>query len=152
MAIDNPYSPPSSDIASVKPIKSYKTVRLVNWFLTILTFPSLFITFISIKEYSALTISVLIIMAIYVGNFLGTAIVINPNVTVFLNIPIILTDGYKKILRTLLLVCNSILALLGVSGVIACFVSSQYPVSIMGFIFLFLGISNLRALWAAKNA
>ncbi len=152
MVIENPYSPPSSDIASDKPIKSYKTVRIVNWFFAILTFPSLFMSFISIKEYSALTISALIIIAIYFGNFLGTAIVINPNMTVFLNIPIMLTGGYKKILSMLLLVSNSILALVGAFGVIAGFVSSQYPASILGFIILFLGISNLRALWATKNA
>ena len=152
----NPYSSPSSDVASDNnsnlPIKSYKALRMVNLFFAILSFPSFFLWFISMKEYSASTLGPLIILGIYFGNFLATAIVINPSITVFFNIPIIIIGAYKKIANILLLVTNSILSLIGVFMVIACIVSSQYPLTIFGIILLFLGISNLRALWATKNA
>ena len=150
-ALTSSTEPKNRDKGNISVRKSYKALRVFNWLFSILLLGGVALFLFSAKEVSPLVVGMLVFLVLILANYVGTAVALNPGVSVIMGIPILLSASSKTALNALL-VGNIILCLFGLVAIVASLTTSQYGASISGFLYLFLSLGNVRAIWEIKKA
>lgn len=130
-------------------LKQYKVLRGFNWAFSALVLLGVALFLVSAKSSSFIVFGALVFLLIIPGNYIGTAIALNSGVNFIMGIPLIIHRKSKTVI--ILLIINSVLGLFGLVIIASSLYTTQYGVSISGFLYLFLSLANVRALWQLKK-
>ncbi len=118
--------------------KEYKILRTINWIIALLIFSGSII--MSLKATAIGLLIILLLGGFIFLNYAGTAMALSQEGYNFIfGFPIIVKKSF-------LVISNIILILMGLAIIIFSFTTSQYLISISGFIYLIPSLLNIIAL------
>jgi hypothetical protein len=120
---------------------SYKITRLFNWIVVLLISGSMILSIMKLALIALIFQFILFII------FVGSAIIISPNVFIYIfGMPLLLNNKQNILICKILFVANIMLILFGFAIFISSLVTGQYLPSLSGLLFILLPLANIRAI------
>ena len=121
---------------------TFRGLRALNWIIVALLVSGAALMLLRSSQPTGVLL-IASLMAFLVGTFLLTAVLLSRETVYFIGFPV---GAYRSPLRKIALVCNVVMALFGVFGLIACIATQQFGPMVGMLIYAIPPILNVKAL------